>query len=124
MAMTFSGGTSARTLCTCWKTNPPPRAENRHLLANVAADLRRRGLGESTKRVSQPPPQKVSLPPKSAFSARGVHARAGDLHRIDGVQAGVDQVGQQRPHAAAAVEHHLDVGQFLGARATCGRGAA
>ena len=63
--------------------------------------------------MSQPPPQNVSRSPKSAFNAR-VHAGAADLHGVDRIQSGLDQVVQQGAHAAAAVKHDFDVGQFLG----------
>ena len=66
--------------------------------------------------MSQPPPQNVEIPAEIALQSLGFHAAATDLHRVDGVQAGIDQIGQQRAHRAAAVQHHLDVGQLLGAR--------
>jgi hypothetical protein len=70
----------------------------------------------STCWVSQPPPQKVISRPKSRFQRFRVHSPATDLYRIDGVEPGFDQVGQQRPDRAATVEHYLHAGELAGAR--------
>jgi len=70
MATTFSGGTSAITLCTWLKTNPPP---------GIKISSRRRTCSRtcwgvapgSTICVSQPPPQNVTSRPNSRFSRSG-----------------------------------------------------
>jgi hypothetical protein len=103
MATMFSGGTFARMLCTCWNTKPPafdmmvadgPRAAQREDLAGVAAAA-----------------PEHDVPAEIPLQALGLHAAAGDLNGVDGIQARLDQIGQQLAHPAAAVEHDLDRGE-------------
>ena len=83
------------------------------LPADVLPDVVPRGLREHEPRVAAAAPE-GDLVAEVGLQPRRVHAGTGDLHRIHRVEAGLDQVGKQRPDAAAGVEHDLDVGQLLG----------
>jgi len=48
------------------------------------------------------------------LEASGFHASGVDLHRVYGIQAGIDKVRQELPHSSAAVQHDLDFSKFLG----------
>ena len=88
------------------------RRENRNLPANVLADFVGRGVRENETGVAAAAPKREPVA-EIAFQPGGVHAGARDLHGIRGVEPRFDQVGDQRADPAAAVEHDLDVGQFL-----------
>ena len=108
----FSGGTSARMLCTCWKTKPPPCRRDLDLVLDMPGMAS--GVPcDSSHWVSQPPPQKVMSLPKSRFKPPASMPFAADLHRIDGIEAGFDKVRQEEPYVATGMQHHLDVGQLL-----------
>src|ERR1035441_4016873 len=47
--------------------------------------------------------------PEVALEAGRVHSPAGNLHRVDRLQARINQARQQLPHAAAAMQHDLEV---------------
>ena len=112
IATMLAGGTSARMLCTCWKTKPPPGCQTCDLPAHVLADLRRGAVDQHVARIAAAAPEGEPAA-EVALQARGVHAAAGDLHGVDGIQPGVDQAGQQFAHAAAAVQHDLQVRRAL-----------
>ena len=94
MAIMFSGGTSARMLWTCWKTKPPPGERIETCSADVAADFLRRAAREGPAGFAAAAPEGEPAA-EVPLQARRLHARAGDLHRIDRVEPRVDQVVQQ-----------------------------
>ena len=84
------------------------------LLPGMAKDLVRSPLREDSVGIATPSPE-GDLPSEVCFQFGSRHPRTGDLDRVDGIQAGLDQVGQQRADSPAAVEHHFDIGQRFGA---------
>jgi len=90
------------------------RPKDGDLLAHVFADLLGCAAREDEVSIAAAAPE-GDLAPEVGLQPSRLHARAGNLHRVDGVQSGLDQVGEEGPHAAAAVEHDFDVGQLLSA---------
>ena len=112
MATMLAGGTSARMLWTCWKTKPPPGCQIFTCWRTCSLTCAGVPLDQHVAGVAAAAPE-GELAAEVAFEAGGLHAAAGDLHRVDGVQPGVNQAGQQFAHAAAAVQHDLQVRRAL-----------
>ena len=105
-ATRFSAGVPAWTLWTVLKTNPPPRPK----ISIRSRTSRRISSGVpkgSVFCVSTPPPQNVICSPNLLLQRPRVHAGRRALHRIEDVEAGVDDVGQQGDHRAARVDERL-----------------
>ena len=79
-----------------------------HLFADMAMHFVGRAVTQHVTRVAAATPERQILA-EFPLQPRQFHVRAGKLHRVDGVQAGLDHVAQQGIHAAAAVEADLDV---------------
>ena len=107
------GGRVGQDVVHLLEHEAPARPEGPHLFVDMAADLAGRGMGEDVPRVAASAPE-CDVSAEIPLERAGLHSAGVDLHRIDGIQAGLDQVGQQLADPAAAVEHDLDVGQLLG----------
>ena len=88
------------------------RPEGFHLLAHVPLDFLRRAVGEHMARIAATTPE-GEVPAKIRFQSSGVHPLAGDLHGINGVQTGIDQVWEKSPDAPAAMQHDFHIGKLF-----------
>ena len=93
-ASRFSTGDIGWTLWMVLKTKPPPGPKMRDPLADLASRTSSGVPKGSVFWVSTPPPQKVIRSPKSLLERLRVHVRGRALHRVEDVEAGVDEVGR------------------------------
>ena len=86
--------------------------QNIYLAPHVIPNLFRKPFWQDPLCVTSPAP-KHHLPTELPLEALNIHPAATDLHRIDGVKTGFDQIWKKFAHATAAMEHHFDAGELL-----------
>src|SRR5208337_3049485 len=87
-------------------------AEDLYLFCDVPAHFVRRGVGQDGLRVAASAPE-YHLLPEFSLELSGIHTGARNLDWVDGLQSSVNQVGQQFPNSATAMEHYFHVGQLF-----------
>ena len=88
------------------KDKSTSRAEYLDLLPHMLGHLFGRCAWQDALRIASSAPKRQPIA-KFTFEACGLHPPAGDLHGIDRIEPGVDQVVQQFVDAATTVQHDL-----------------
>ena len=76
------------------KTKPPPGEKMAAALQNLAAHLRGRAERQHLLRVDAAAPERQPVA-ILRLQLRGVHARGRALHRVEDIEAGLDEAGQR-----------------------------
>ena len=104
-------GVAACTLCTVLKTKPPSRLKI-DPLPDLAAHFVRRAEGKRLLRVDAAAPEGDPRA-EPVLERLRIHARRRTLHRIEDVEAGVDEVVDQGHDRAAGVDERLPGGMLV-----------
>lgn len=95
------------------KDKPTTRPQALNLLSNMLPDLLWRTGRKNLVRITTSAPKGQPIA-KILFEQFGFHSPAGNLDRIDRIQTGINQIGQERTNTPATVEHDLYVCQLPG----------
>ena len=71
-----------------------------------------RGRAQHALRIHAAAPEH-QVAPEFALQLAQIHARRADLHRVENINPGVNQIGNQSAHRAAGVVKQLDRGLCL-----------
>ena len=109
----FCGGHVCQDVVHLLEDKATALSQNLDLVLDMAGDFLGRAVRQQPLGIAAAAPESDVLA-EVALQALRLHALAADLHRIDGVEAGLDEVRQKEPYVATRVQHRLHAG-ILGA---------